>query len=67
MIISEEKILFLTQLIFTTKKEIFELESSLNSGDEKEVTKIKDNLKKLCEEVEHTLNSIQKLGGNPNE
>lgn len=59
MAISEEKVLFLTQLILTTKKEITELEGSLDNGDEREVLKLKENLTKLCEEIASTLNSIR--------
>lgn len=60
MIIPEDKVLFLTQLILTTKKEIFELESCLNNRNEKEILKIKENLAKLCGEISEVLNSFKK-------
>jgi len=62
MIIIEDKILFLTQLILTAKKEIFELEPYLNNGNEKEFLRTKDNLKKLCGEISEVLSSFTKEG-----
>jgi hypothetical protein len=62
MIIPEDKVLFLTQLILTAKKEIFELESYLSNKNEKEFSRTKDNLNKLCGEISEVLDSFKKEG-----
>ena len=57
--ISEEKILFLTQLLLTMKKEILDLENNINNKDEKEFSRVREDAIKLCGEISQTLNSIR--------
>jgi hypothetical protein len=58
--ISEEKVLFLTQLILTKKKEVLELERCVNEENEKEFLRTRENLNKICLEINDLLNSFRK-------
>jgi hypothetical protein len=53
--LSEEKILFLSQLIFTMRAEIVSLEKEFSSGNEKEVFELRNSILELTSEVERAI------------